>query len=75
MWFHLSSHFLWEDVGFSCESKNEKAVIPKQRLKTKPCPSPQPVGLWKGVCCYLGTCEPGFGEGALPLSHKLGVLR
>ncbi|EOB08048.1 hypothetical protein Anapl_00270 [Anas platyrhynchos] len=46
------------DVGFSCESKNEKAVIPKQRLKTKPCPSPQPVGLWKGVCCYLGTSIP-----------------
>lgn len=63
MWFQLSSLFLWEDVGFSCDSKN---VISKQRLKPNPALS-LPHHAWGKVDLFhLDICDPEVGAGALP---------
>lgn len=63
MWFQLSSLFLWEDVGFSCDSKN---VILKQRFEPNPANS-LPHHAWGKVDLFhLDICDPGLGAGALP---------
>lgn len=63
MWFQLSSLFLWEDVGFSCDSKN---AISKQQFKPNPA-LPLPQHAWGKVDVFhLDICDPGVGAGALP---------
>lgn len=63
MWFRLSSLFLWEDVGFSCDSKN---VISKQLFKPNLALS-LPHHAWGKVDLFhLDICDPGVGAGAFP---------
>lgn len=66
MWLQLSSHFLWEDVGFSHESKNEKCRF-KTVIQTKPCPFPHlsaPGSRWMFPTWKL--VIPRLGQGHRP---------
>lgn len=61
MWFQLSSLFLWEDVGISCDSRN---VIWKQRFKPN-FSLPHPA--WGKVDVFhLDICDSEVGAGTLP---------
>lgn len=63
MWFHPSSLFLWEDIGFSCGSKN---VVLKQRFEPNPAHSLAHHAWGKVDVFHLDICDPGLGAGALP---------